>query len=133
MSNLVTYRKVPFTIIFYKNGEKIDEFYLFDYLVPYDNRQEKQKMIYRVLGWTKELRKWFTIENGNLLNRFVMFLDRFPFRSYNDIHISELSNAPIEFFKVDTNYTYDIMLGSDILEDHLSDQEFIATFCTTLM
>lgn len=134
MSNLITYRKVSFSIRFYKNENFISDFYLFDYLVPYEDRQEKQQMIHRVFGWTKELRKWFTLENGNLLNRFITFLDNLPYRAYNDIHISDLSVDTIKLFNIDTSYTYDIVLGNNtILENDLSNEEFIANFCTTLM
>lgn len=132
MSDFVTYKKVPFSITF--RGQYLGEkFFLFDFLVPQGNKEEMVEMILRSIDWVGKLRAWFTLEDSNLLNRYILYLDNLAFCTFNDILITDLKKLDKENVKISSSWTYDIHIGNEKLEYSLSNEEFIAKFCTSLI
>lgn len=119
-SNIKSFCLIPFSI----TNNQYEPVTIFNFLIPL-HKQEKEETVIRLTKWIKQLRRWFEIDNCDLItNRFSWFLNQLPFHFFKDIQLREFT----EFENEKIGKEYSVQIGNRELSRDLSDEEFITQF-----
>ena len=98
-----------------------------------ENKTERRDTVKRVIYIMKELLKWFTLESDRrLVKRFGDFLERIPFRAFNDFKLPELSEDE-DILKLTVHDNYTLMIDNIEFQNDLSSEEFLVKLAVQLM